>query len=187
MYYGWDSPVAREIKNEYTFGSELIVAPVTSKMRRDGLARTTVLLPEGTWTDFFTGETFEGERLMTVKTPAERIPVYAKEGAIIPMLAEREGNSQAFDNLEVRVFRGDGSYTMYDETGSISFTTETNGNVTRFSIKPSSDCKTETIKVVFVSLKRARFSVPEYVSATENSVTVPRGELTVLAEEVPAE
>ena len=187
MYYGWDSPVAREIKNEYTFGSELIVAPVTSKMRRDGLARTTVWLPEGTWTDFFTGETFEGERLMTVKTPAERIPVYAKEGAIIPMLAEREGNSQAFDNLEVRVFRGDGSYTMYDETGSISFTTETNGNVTRFSIKPSSDCKIETIKVVFVSLKRARFSVPEYVSATENSVTVPGGELTVLAEEVPAE
>ena len=186
MYYGWDSPCAREVKNEYTFGSELIVAPVTSKAKRDGLARTVVWLPEGRWTDFFTGEEFEGERLMRYETPADRIPVFAKEGAIIPMLAEREGNSQSFDALEVRVYKGRGEYTMYDETGSVSFATETNGNTTRFVIKPSSDCKTEMIKVVFANLKRARFTVSEYVSATENSVTVPCRETEILATAVPA-
>lgn len=186
LYYRWSSPLAREVRNEYLFGSELIAAPVTSKAARDGLARTTVWLPKGTWTDIFTGETFAGERLVTVKTPLDRLPVFAQEGAILPMLAEREGNSQEFDALEVRVFKGAGSYTMYDETGSISFATETNGGVTRFDIKPSSDCNTETIKVVFASLKRARFSVSEYVSATENSVTVPCKTLTVLAEEVPS-
>ena len=161
LYYRWSSPLAREVRNEYLFGSELIVAPITSKAARDGLARTTVWLPKGTWTDIFTGETFAGERLVTVKTPLDRLPVFAQEGAILPMLAEREGNSQEFDALEVRVFKGAGSYTMYDETGSISFATETNGGVTRFDIKPSSDCKTETIKVVSASLKRARFSVSE--------------------------
>lgn len=102
------------------------------------------------------------------------------------MLAEREGNSQNFDALEVRVYKGRGEYTMYDETGSVSFATETNGNTTRFVIKPSSDCKTETIKVVFANLKRARFTVSEYVSATENSVTVPCRETEILATAVPA-
>ena len=185
MYYGWDSPYAFEVKNEYTFGSELIVAPVTSKAGRDGSARTTVWLPAGRWTDFFTGETVEGERILTLKTPLERIPVFAKKGAIVPMIAEREGNSQAFDALEVRVYNGKGSYTMFDETGSIDFSVETNGKVTRFNIKPSSDCKTETIKVVFANMKRAHFSVREYLSATGNSVTVPCREAEILAEEVP--
>ena len=186
MYYGWDSPYAFEVKNEYTFGSELIVAPVTSKAGRDGSARTTVWLPAGRWTDFFTGETVEGERILTLKTPLERIPVFAKEGAIVPMIAEREGNSQTFDALEVRVYNGKGSYTMFDEAGSIDFSVETNGKVTRFNIKPSSDCKTETIKVVFANMKRAHFSVREYLSATGNSVTVPCREAEILAEEVPS-
>lgn len=186
LYYYWDSPFAYALKNEYVFGSELIVAPVTGKAKRDGLARTTVWLPEGTWTDFFTGETYEGERLVTVKSPADHIPVFAKAGAIIPMLAEREGNSQTFDALEVRVYSGDGEYVMHDEKGSISFRTETNGNVTRFSVKPSSDCETKTIKVRFCNIERARYSVPEYISASGNVIEIPCKELSVLAEAIPS-
>ena len=92
---------------------------------------------------------------------------------------------EVIDALEVRVYNGKGSYTMFDETGSIDFSVETNGKVTRFNIKPSSDCKTETIKVVFANMKRAHFSVREYLSATGNSVTVPCREAEILAEEVP--
>ena len=186
LYYYWDSPFAYALKNEYVFGSELLVAPVTGKAKRDGLARTTVWLPEGTWTDFFTGETYEGERIVTVKSLADHIPVFAKAGAIIPMLAEREGNSQTFDSLEVRVYSGDGEYVMHDEKGSISFRTETNGNVTRFSVKPSSDCETKTIKVRFCNIERARYSVPEYISASGNVIEIPCKELSVLAEAIPS-
>ncbi len=186
LYYCYDSPFAHGMKNEYVFGSELICAPVVTKARKDGFARTTVWLPAGRWTDFFTGEVYEGERLMTVKSPADRIPVFAKEGAIIPMLAEREGNSQEFDELEVRVYKGTGEYTMYDETGSIDFRTETNGKVTRFVIKPSSDCRTKTIKVRFCNYERVRYSVPEYVSASGNVIEVPCRSMEILAEEIPA-
>lgn len=186
LYYFWDSPFAFRMRNEYVFGSELLVAPVVTKAKKDGYARTTVWLPEGRWTDFFTGEVYEGERLMTVKSPADRLPVFAKEGAIIPMLAERKGNSQTFDAPEVRVYRGRGEYTMYDETGSIRFAAETNGKVTRFDITPSPDCKAETLKVVFANYKRVRFSVPEYVSAAGNAVTVPCRKMTILAEEIPS-
>lgn len=185
LYYHYDNPLAYEMKNEYVFGGQLIVAPVTTKAKKDGFARTVVWLPEGRWTDFFTGETYQGERLMKLKTPADRIPVFAKEGAIIPMLAERQGNSQDFDALEVRVYAGDGEYTMYDETGHIDFRTETNGKVTRFVIKPSSDCTTKTIKVRFCNLKRARYSTSEYISASGNAIEVPCAETVILAEEIP--
>ena len=47
---------AYNVPNEYTFGSELICAPITSHTAADApVASTTVWLPEGTWTDFFTG------------------------------------------------------------------------------------------------------------------------------------
>ena len=185
MYYGWDSPFAFDAKNEYTFGSELLVAPVVTKAKRDGNARTKVWFPKGVWTDFFTGEVYHGERLAVLKSPFDRIPVFAKEGAIVPMLAAREGNSQLFDALEVRVFKGDGEYTMYDETGSISFRTRTEGNVTHFDIKPSSDCVTKRIKVVFCNYGDVKFTVPERLSSAGNAVEVPCREMTVVAEEIP--
>lgn len=187
LYYSYDNDFARSMKNEYTFGTEFIVAPVVTKAKRDGYARTPVWLPKGRWTDFFTGETFEGERLLSVKSDAAHFPVFVREGGIVPMLAERKGNSTDFDELEVRVYKGYGEYTMYDETGSIKFATETNGAVTRFVIKPSSDCKTKRIKVRFCSLKRARYSAAEVLSADGNAIEVPCRDMEILAEEVPTE
>lgn len=187
LYYSYDNDFARSMKNEYTFGTEFIVAPVVTKAKRDGYARTPVWLPKGRWTDFFTGETFEGERLLSVKSDAAHFPVFVREGGIVPMLAERKGNSTDFDELEVRVYKGYGEYTMYDETGSIKFATETNGAVTRFVIKPSSDCKTKRIKVRFCSLKRARYSAAEVLSADGNAIEVPCRDMEILAEEIPTE
>ena len=53
--------------------------------------------------------------------PLDRMPVFAKEGAIIPMLKPRKGNSQIFDQLEVRVYAGEGKYRMFDEGGYTDF------------------------------------------------------------------
>ena len=101
------------------------------------------------------------------------------------MLAERAGNSQLFDALEARVFKGAGEYTMYDETVRISFRTRTEGNVTHFDIKPSSDCVTKRIKVVFCNYGDVKFTVPERLSSAGNAVEVPCREMTVVAEEIP--
>ena len=53
MYYRDHSPLAYRAKNQYYFGSELLVAPVVTKMKPDGYSVTDVYLPEGKWTDFF--------------------------------------------------------------------------------------------------------------------------------------
>ena len=59
LYYKNDTPQAYEYKNEYYFGSELLVAPVTQKAKADKYARVKVWLPQGTWTDIFTGDRYE--------------------------------------------------------------------------------------------------------------------------------
>lgn len=149
MYYGYDEPFAYDAKNQYIFGGELLVAPVVNRAGKDGMSVTKVWFPAGKWTNFFTGEVYEGEKLAFVKSALDEFPVYAKEGAIIPLLAEREGNSVKFDEIEVRVFKGNGEYTMYDEKGSISFKVSTEGKVSKLEILPSEDCDTRKIKVVF--------------------------------------
>lgn len=121
MYYRDHSPLAYRAKNQYYFGSELLVAPVVTKMKPDGYSVTDVYLPEGKWTDFFTGEIYRGGRVYKIRTPLDRMPVFAKAGAIIPMIAKREGNSQKFDSLEVKVYAGEGEYRMFDESGFTDF------------------------------------------------------------------
>ncbi|MCE5344061.1 MAG: glycosyl hydrolase [Eubacteriales bacterium] len=72
-----DDPRAWTANDQYMLGRDLLVAPLT----HEGEDSRTVYLPTGSWTEFFTGEVFEGPLEMQVVCPLERIPVYRKEGA----------------------------------------------------------------------------------------------------------
>lgn len=150
MYYRDHSPLAYRAKNQYYFGSELLVAPVVTKMKPDGYSVTDVYLPEGKWTDFFTGEIYRGGRVYKMRTPLDRMPVFAKTGAIIPMIAKRDGNSQKFDSLEVKVYAGEGEYRMFDEGGFTDFKlTETEGGYL-LTINDDNNPRKADYKVTFV-------------------------------------
>ena len=56
MYYLHDCKEAYEAKTQYYFGTEMIVAPVVTRKNKEGLVSVSVWLPEGKWTDFFTGQ-----------------------------------------------------------------------------------------------------------------------------------
>ncbi|MBQ4245058.1 MAG: alpha-xylosidase [Clostridia bacterium] len=148
MYYYDKSDDARngKYKNQYYFGGQMIVAPVT-KPGKAGRANVDFYLPEGKWTDFFTHREYTGGHYSR-ECPLEEYPVFVKGGAIIPLLPEREGNSALFDELEVYAFAGQGSYTQYDEDGgSIDFTL----NGEEITVTPSADCKTKKVTVIFVN------------------------------------
>ena len=118
LYYAWKEPQAYTHKEEYLFGSELLVAPVTSKGYPDGFARVRAWLPEGKWTDIFTGDEYEigvGGKELTLLRDKDSIPVLIKEGGILP-LSKDKGN--AYDNperLEVWAYTGNGEYTLYED------------------------------------------------------------------------
>jgi alpha-glucosidase (family GH31 glycosyl hydrolase) len=72
--------------DQYQFGDELIVAPVVEP----GARERSVFLPRGTWIDFWTGEPHESPLGKTIiaKAPLDRIPLFVRSGAIIPMREE---------------------------------------------------------------------------------------------------
>ena len=69
------------IDDEYYFGKEFLVCPVMN-----GEGRRDIYLPEGMWVDFFTGERLDGGRWhYGVECPLERMPVYVRPGAQLPL------------------------------------------------------------------------------------------------------
>lgn len=119
LYYRNDTPQAYGYKNEYYFGSELLVAPVTQKAEADKYARVKVWLPKGTWTDIFTGDRYEvrnnGEEKTLLRT-LDSIPVLAKSGAILPLSADKGNGCDNPTNLEVWAYEGDGEFSLYEDS-----------------------------------------------------------------------
>ena len=82
---------AYRIKNEYYFGTELLVCPITRKKdEKTDMGSTVLYLPEGTWFDLFNKYRYEGNRMLKVFRKSDEMPVFAKAGAIIPMCAPHE-------------------------------------------------------------------------------------------------
>lgn len=99
-------------------GEFLLVAPMYA-----GQTSRDVILPPGKWFDFYTGE-FAGDGEVIHVTPGlDKIPVYVKDGGIIPMmepLLHAPGEGEKYD-LEIRHYgTKTSSYSLYDDDG-ISF------------------------------------------------------------------
>lgn len=122
MYYLYpDHEEAYRMRNEYFFGSELIVHPITKRSdekTKTGSVKT--WLPGGTWIDFFTGMVYQGDRVIAMHRGIDTIPVLAKAGGIVPMQSKAEISSRT-DNpktMEIRVFCGaDGVFRLYEDDG----------------------------------------------------------------------
>ena len=120
MYYEHpEEKYAYRVKNQYYFGSEMIVAPITSpRIKSLNVSRVTVWLPEGIWYDIHTGNVYEGGRLLDLYRDLTSIPVLAKAGGILPFTDEIHG-VQAGQNpasLRIKVFAGaDGSFCLYED------------------------------------------------------------------------
>lgn len=119
MYYAYDTEEAYEVKNQYIFGSQLLVCPVTAPAdKKLNLAKTRVWLPQGRWTDFFTGQIYQGGRFVNIFRDLDAIPVLAGEGAIVPMYANGDTNNLSNDQpLEIHIWRGNGSFALYEDDG----------------------------------------------------------------------
>ena len=131
--------------NEYYFGTQLLVCPITTPMdKKAGAAPFEAWLPAGRWFDLFEGRIYDGGRKLTLYRSLEDIPVLARAGAILPMARLQPGSSST-DNpacMEVRVFPGaDGSFELYEDDG-ISIPTEGSFAVTRMTWEQEAGCLT---------------------------------------------
>jgi alpha-D-xyloside xylohydrolase len=73
------------VEDEFMFGPDLLVAPVLYQ----GCTSRPVYLPSGsTWTDALSGESFQGGQSITISAPLERIPLYLRDQAHLPIYAD---------------------------------------------------------------------------------------------------
>ncbi len=120
MYY--ETPKdsrAYNCPNEYMFGTEMIVCPITEKCNKTtGLAGAKAYLPKGRYTDIFTGRVYSGNCETYLFRDQSSIPVLAREGAIIPLAVECDTNSTANpEKLEILISRGNNTFTLYEDDG----------------------------------------------------------------------
>lgn len=135
----YEEAAAKEIKDEYMAGEYLLVAPLFT-----GQTSRKVMLPKGKWYDFYTGKYAGNGQVITVTPGLDKIPVFVKDGGIIPMMppllhAPPAGTKT---DLEIRHYgEKPGTYRLYDDDGetydyekgdyswrTIQVTKDTNGN-----------------------------------------------------------
>ena len=101
---------------EYLFGNEILVAPVYEQGKRE----RKLFLPEGAkWINYWTGETLEGGQPISCEAPLNQIPLFIKQGSIIPKREyARSIESGTNDILELEIFAGaNGTFQLIEDDG----------------------------------------------------------------------
>jgi alpha-glucosidase (family GH31 glycosyl hydrolase) len=117
MYLHWpEHDDAYRHDRQYMLGPSVLVAPVGAP---GDPARKTVWFPPGVWVDFFTGERHRGPGVEELVVPLERMPVFVRAGAVLPMQGYRPHESDGpADPLVVSAWAGrDGSFRLYEDGG----------------------------------------------------------------------
>ncbi|HEX3437781.1 MAG TPA: TIM-barrel domain-containing protein [Pseudacidobacterium sp.] len=123
LYYDWpEADEAYSNKDEYIFGQEMIVAPVTKPVDKDSqLAQEQVWIPQGEWIEWPTGKHFTGPATVERKFSISQIPVYLRAGAIVPTQPQMEYTGQKpVDPLILNIFpladNQKSSYSVYEDS-----------------------------------------------------------------------
>jgi alpha-D-xyloside xylohydrolase len=104
-----------EVKDQYLVGDVLLVAPI-----RPGARSRRVALPPGRWFDFYTGRLAGEHETIEVAPPLSQIPLFVRDGGLIPMIGERQfvPASDEVLPLDVRHYGATpGEMMLYDDDG----------------------------------------------------------------------
>ncbi|MGM0349940.1 MULTISPECIES: glycoside hydrolase family 31 protein [Streptomyces] len=106
-------------KYEFLSGPDFLVAPVY----QDSDTRDGIYLPKGTWTDYWTGRTYHGPTTVNgYHAPLDTLPLFVREGAIVPMWPKGTTSWQTRDRHELDwdlypSAHGTSHYTLYEDDG----------------------------------------------------------------------
>lgn len=107
--------IIQDIKDQYMMGDYLLVAPMFA-----GEESRKVFLPDGKWYDFYTGELAGENQVIEVTPGLEKIPLFVKDGGIIPLIPVHRNAREAEEKLtlEIRYYGTvEGSFDLYDDDG----------------------------------------------------------------------
>lgn len=96
-----------DVDSEFLFGEDLLICPVLKK----GAEEIEIVIPEGRWINLQSGEIFESGSY-TLEVTRNDIPVFAREGSVIPALREDYASTMEIGEAPELIF-----YTFLDKNG----------------------------------------------------------------------
>ncbi len=121
LYYEWpESEEAYSRKNEYLFGDNILVAPISAPKGENRLSHLRFWLPEGSWYEWATGTMLEGGKEYERAYALNEYPMFVKAGAIIPMYDGTQTNLDGCDEAITIVIapgEGDNRFSLYEDDG----------------------------------------------------------------------
>jgi alpha-glucosidase len=114
-YPGDEKIYTDDFQNEYLFGGQILVAPVSSET-----IHCNVYFPEGTWYRLSDDKLYQGKTEAVVDAPLDDLPVFVRSGGIVPMQSVIQNTSEMPSPvLEINIWNGKSpnSFTWYEDDG----------------------------------------------------------------------
>lgn len=112
-----DDEQALAVNDQFLLGTDVLVAPVV----RPGQTKRMVYLPAGAWVDYWTDERLEGGRHVIVDAPLDTLPLFVREGAIVPLASERMSTETEAEELALHLYPSTAGlpseYSLYEDDG----------------------------------------------------------------------
>jgi oligosaccharide 4-alpha-D-glucosyltransferase len=176
-YYNFADADAIKAEDEYYWGDNLLVAPVTSQ----GATTKSIYLPEGKWYNFYDNTLVNGKQWLNQPVDIRHIPLFVKAGGFIPLWqADSIKSVETYNSKDISLLYYPGetsSYVFYDDDGAstktlekadyelITFTASTQGTAITIDIKTNNEALYKRKQV-----RKFTFLVPATASFTTISV-----------------
>jgi alpha-D-xyloside xylohydrolase len=157
---GTNNPYAiatkKEMNNQFMYGDALLVAPFFT-----GEKDRNVTLPKGKWYDFYTGKLVGEGEVIKITSSLDKIPVFVKDGGIVPMYPTISTLTAEKLPLEIRHYGQKAStYSLYDDDGNTY--NYQKGEFTRINIEVNIDKKGKKIGKVIIPTGKKVWSFKQY-------------------------
>ena len=125
MFLEYPNPytLGKATQYQFLYGPYFLIAPIYQATKADAQGndiRNGIYLPEGEWVDYFSGDLYQGGRIINnFASPLWKLPVFVKNGAIIPMTSPNNNVNETAKNLRIYELYpyGQSTFTEYDDDG----------------------------------------------------------------------
>ena len=126
MFLEYPNPytLGKATQYQFLYGPYFLIAPIYQVTKADAQGndiRNGIYLPEGEWVDYFSGDIYQGGRIINnFASPLWKLPIFVKNGAIIPMTSPNNNVNETAKNLRIYELYpyGKSTFTEYDDDGT---------------------------------------------------------------------
>jgi alpha-glucosidase len=144
----------RDSQFQFMVGEYLLVVPVLQSTDRF----KKLYLPAGNWYDWNDNKIVAGGQWSTIEVPLNKIPIYLKEGAIIPMQETQNYiGEKKIEQLEIVIFPSEKTeFNLYEDDGETYEYESGKYSITNFTVEKGNKILTLNVKKIKDGFKNDR-------------------------------